>query len=462
MPYMPDQQTAERWGAAFATSLASDDPAIVRAALDTLRHLEHGLRADDDGRLVPVSPFVPMVRDDDDERGTERGPVIERSEPTGASKGIPQPASPTHHASRPTRSRKGRSSFVVTARGTAYVTGRDPFRDDDDERALVALDDVTLAAAADAWVRANHPAVDWEPVVGTTRGVSWEQVIDSEHREDGSDPRLPYLLAQHRTDIGGGIVPLTFPVGSHSRSDHREYPNHPRSDESRGWTLRDAVDSAGTYSAPAPLKRRSDRTRWTLPRNVARTDPTYHLADGAKRGSHRRTRVAVLADARGRRWTAGGTGCTERGELVTYGDRVAARRDVPRVEVRDERGQLVEVRYARTAVRTVAPLHGWIGVRKFKRTPTASNRDAAAKVRATEAREVRDAVAALPHAVTIAHALDATAVGERCTVDLPCGGSITFRRGATVTRYTYKRGERSASFTARTAVAAAMRVATIG
>lgn len=474
MPYMPDRQTAERWGTAFEESLSSDDPAIVQTALDVMRQIEAGLRTDDDGQMVPVARFRPSVRMIEDERGTDCGTAIERSEASGRAKGIPQPSSPTFHASRPTRSRKGRSSFVVTNRGTAYVSGPDPIREPAPRR-LVRSDDVTLSALADAWMRTNHPDVEFPALVGTSNGISWQQLIetDSTGSEEGANPAHAYALAQHRTDLGGGFIGLSFPVGSHVRSDHRIDGNRARTNPGAGWAMRDAIDPSSTFSAARPVKRRPTRVRWTAPA-VRRTDPTFEEGQG-KRGQHRRTRLAVIGDTR-QRWTAGGTPCTATGALVTYADRVPVRSDVERFEVRNDRGQLIEVRPGRYvlrdeygvpieggAVRTAPPVAGWVGTSRFARAITAST-DHGTRRKAERARAAA-ADAAVCDAMTsdvgsvLVEAWTDSEEGSHVEVALPTGGTVKFTRATgKVVRFTWAMGDRSSTWTSRTIGAAAVRL----
>jgi hypothetical protein len=326
---------------------------------------------------------------------------------------------------------------------------------------LVRTDDVTLAAQADAWMRDNHPDVDFPALVGTVRGISWEQVTDTRGADEGSDHSLPYVLAQHRTDLGGGFVDLAFPIGSHERSDHRTDGNRARTNPDRGWNLSDAIGRTSEYAAARPLKRRPLRVKWNAP-TVRRTDPTYVEGDEGKRGSHRRTRRAILVDSRGRTWTAGNTPVDERGNLVTYSDRTAVRTLVPRREVRDDAGKLVELSHERTAVRTGPPIAYWRGLTSEDRASTVGTREVHKARRAAVAREARDAIAVLPQSCALADAFHALAVGESTSVDLPQGGTVRFTRGASVTRYTWTSGEHRSTWTSRTPVAAALRLATLG
>lgn len=105
--------------------------------------------------------------DHPDPIGAEKGPIVERREPSGrptyngtperliAERGTPDTV--------PHRNRKGRSTYEVRRGHIRYLTGPDPFRGEDweglrSDRPLVRADHRTLVDWADAWMREHAPA----------------------------------------------------------------------------------------------------------------------------------------------------------------------------------------------------------------------------------------------------------------------------------------------------------------
>jgi hypothetical protein len=124
------------------------------------------------------------------------------------------------HETTSTRSRKGRSSFKVTHRGTARITGADPVRAylvDPDTVDLARLDSITLAKLADALFPCHCQLEQGETcqdsrhvpsLLGTharayasvTPSLTGRTLPDHERDEIASDARG---VARHRSDLTG-------------------------------------------------------------------------------------------------------------------------------------------------------------------------------------------------------------------------------------------------------------------
>lgn len=143
--------------------------------------------------------------DHPDPVGQQKGPEVERREPSGRTPyhGTPERLVAERGTPDTTvrRSRKGRSTFEVRAGHVRYLTGPDPFRGDDwqglrSDRPLVRVDHRTLVDMADAWVR-EHSA----PEACTCDDLTAEVlVIDRKSRLpiwQGATPERPgrYLTA---------------------------------------------------------------------------------------------------------------------------------------------------------------------------------------------------------------------------------------------------------------------------
>jgi hypothetical protein len=159
-----------------------------------------------------------------------------------------------YHESTSTRSRKGRSSFRVTHRGTARITGPDPVRSylvDPDTVDLARLDSITLAKLADALFPCH---------------------CQLEQGETCQDTRhVPSLLGTHArayASITPSLVGRTLPDQERDEiaADARGVARH-RSDLS-GWT-----NALPRDFAPTPDTHASPRwpTRYRLPGRTPRT-----------------------------------------------------------------------------------------------------------------------------------------------------------------------------------------------
>lgn len=322
-----------------------------------------------------------------------------------------------------TRSSKGRRSFRVLGAHAVHRIGPDPFREDDQDLSgrpnLHLWTGPQLARMADAWCA--QAGADLEPLIGLEQGRAFVQVTHT----DG-DAAEGSLVAQHRAGLDGGwnLPAMDRAVGTAGSADHKYRPSHT---PELGWTLRDAVSVPTTF--------RPSVTRWPV--------------RGAKHGR-------PVLPARARQTDPAGT----ESALVAYGDRGVKRTIVKRYEVLDAAGRVVELRHERTAVRSVPTSLIFVGHRSYARTPTVKGkRDEVRAVAAERAAVARDAAAQS----AAGRALIAASVTDGPHVIDVGGTSVTFtaRAGARVT-YSWRRGDQSGRITARTPVAAAMRMATLG
>lgn len=314
-----------------------------------------------------------------------------------------------NHESVSKRSRKGVSWQKVTHRHAAYVTGPDPFRDQDDDVRpdMVREDMTTLAAQADAFARLQG-CEDFPAIIGTPLGLSWEQMVDAS--EDGENAAL---LAIHHTDLFGGMYDdLRVGMAGQAQTIRRTF-------------VRPVVKPRARMALPTPRKRKAEA--WSMLEPVTCTCKQA----GGRVHSHK-------------------AGATLAGKLVTFGDQELKRTPVPTQR--------------RTAVRRAPAETLFVGhdarmrptSRAQSRTPRAAIDDQRRELK-RQAAKTSDAGAA------IVEAFDHAAPGDTVEVLLPGDARVTFTRPlrpGVPSRWVLDiADERVATSTARTGSAIAMRVA---
>lgn len=125
---------------------------------------------------------------------------------------LPAPIALGHYDTIATRSRKGRSSFRVTARHPRYLVGTEAFRAEHGDD--VSVDSITLTHQADAWIRQNDPDAETFPALLGTEARAFSQVI---HAGNGAVDE--YGVARHRADVSDGLAGLPRDVIRQYRED---------------------------------------------------------------------------------------------------------------------------------------------------------------------------------------------------------------------------------------------------
>ena len=395
---------------------------VVRTECDALRdwamlgEMAHGERA-------PLRSYHAWIKRD--------------QTPVAVTSAVPSAHEATKHDVRRGRSSAGKPTSKVTRFGAVpQITGPDPFREDDCTD-LVTMDGITLAAAADAWIALHAPEVDFPALVGTVQGRSWEAITDA-----SGDPDHSRLLARHRVGIGGGRYESDMArviVGSSSRSDHKYRPTH---SPGLGWTLADAVPDARLGAPPAAVKVRAPRMRIRLP-GLRRTDPDAINSVWAVDSHGEASLVPLKRPIRrfapeGRR---AGT-MDSHGHLVTYHD------------VKGRTPERVSLAH-RTTTRVAL-------VSRKSATDRLSAAQHAQRQRAAEARKAAERASTVGVGSVLVDAWTECQHGERTTIALPNGASLTFaRQDDRPVRYRYDHNGTSSTWTSRTPVAAAMRLDTL-
>jgi hypothetical protein len=426
-----------------------------------------GMRATVAGEVDTLAAWSDLgTRDHGDvsaERAYHAGLKADQDAPRDAAQRPIDDYAATAHTIRRGRNRKGATARVVAvgvlpkltgdAEGLPYVPTAawcaDKGRDD-----LVTLDALTLARMADEWYAMHAPIPDgWDDLddeqrydathlpslVGTVQGRSWEQLTDA-----GDDPGAVAVLAQHRTDIGGGYVRV------------------PR------WL---AFDREGRDDgAPVRrLKRREISRSRIAPPSVRRDDyDAETVQDGKRTVTRRRTILAAGGDRFGK-WSSQNVDAN--GTLVTYGDSgpwtvrtVKVKRTVhywdgTTEELTDEvrRGNYLPADRVHVGGTTVARP----GKRARTRGQSTARRESAAA--AAVRRQHVAAVTSSTDAAALIAAADAATDGQSVAVTLPGGTLVTFTAApGKAVRYRWTRGGDGGTFRVRTAQAAAMRLATLG
>lgn len=213
-------------------------------------------------------------------RGAEHTPTV----PNGATRETAIPdwrARLGHYDAIPTRSRKGRTSFRVTARRARHMYGVDH------TGAPVEATSYDVTAGATDWVRlqcwlgahsstpgdvtaARAIAAEWVSLLGT-EAHSWEQVI----RRDQSATDA-YGIARHRADVTADLAPASTPIVRVIRGIGADGRPYARTDHG---TLGDAYTSRSTYEPTTA--RWAPRYSVPMPRGVTRKPTTRQtVAEG--------------------------------------------------------------------------------------------------------------------------------------------------------------------------------------
>lgn len=372
----------------------------------------------------------------------------------------PDPFTGQYATIRRRRNKRG-ATATVTHVGRAFVSGPEPtgVRDVTGRVASVRFDAVTLAHWADRILETTLAddetlASAGLALVGTVQGASWEQVT----RAEGS--REAVALAQHRTDLTGGIVDARrVTLTTAARADHRYRPSHT---PALGNTLADAIASdlgrpvRAVKAWPVRAGGRNGNRGLGTPR-ARKADVDVAAVDRIGRDGKARTVLTL-------------TGRTPDGALVTYADRIVTRRtpDGRPVTLTDTGAFITDDDRpftGRVIWRSAPPERVAVGI-VWRDRPSGDTRTARERER-TATREratiVRAAARLSDDGAAIVGTWDALAEGERATVTLASGATLAFTRhdGRPVT-YRYVAAGDDAKvrpFTARTPVAAAIRVA---
>jgi hypothetical protein len=335
------------------------------------------------------------------------------------------------------RNKRGATAEVTAAGAVPKLTGRDPFRDQDDAATpLVTVDAITLTAIADAWARANG-CEDLPAIIGGVESRQWQQMVDA-----SADVTGAVALALHRCGLSAGASHLLDRFA----------------DGHRGAPAREVVKRKPRLSVRRPALRKSDLDAVTQAWAV----------DGAGSAS-----LVPLARPYRRFGPSGARGgsLTATGHLVTYADTGAlvapSSRKVTRVAHMWD-GSTTVVRTAITRARREQPNRVAVGhcwqdrPSLFVRTTNTARARIAAAARRTEARAAAAAAVASDQGDALTTAWHDCHQGESIVATLPGGGTVTFtRRDGRPVTFRWQHGERSGRFTARTPVAAAMALARV-
>lgn len=206
-----------------------------------------------------------------DEYGEMRGAPHVPTIPNGATRETAIPewrARLGHYDTVPTRSRKGRTSYRVTARRPRHMTGLDH------ERQVTSASNYDVAGWADEYVRyqcalalgagyvneSRAIAATFAPMLGTD-AMSWEAIV----RDDASAIDR-HGVARHRADIAGGIF--------HGRDETTRVIRGRRSDGTP-YVMTDAGTFGDAHTdrrvSASTVARHVPRYRLTIPRGVKRT-----------------------------------------------------------------------------------------------------------------------------------------------------------------------------------------------
>lgn len=176
-----------------------------------------------------------------------------------------------HYDAVATRSRKGRTSFRVTARRPRHMTGLDH------DREVTSASNYDVTRWADDYVRyqvalaigsgyvneARDIAATFVPLAGTD-AMSWEQVTRGDQSSVDS-----HGVARHRADIAGGIYNGREPIVRTIRG---------RRADGTPYVMTDAGTFGDAYTdrriVPTHVAKHAPRYRLRLPRGVKRSATT--------------------------------------------------------------------------------------------------------------------------------------------------------------------------------------------
>jgi hypothetical protein len=408
------------------------------------------MRATVAGELATLDAWADLANRDHGDVSVERayhaGLKADQDAPRDAAQRPMDDYAATAHTILRGRNRKGATAKVVAvgvlpkltgdAEGLPYVPVK-AWRGDAGRDDLVTIDALTLARMADDWYALHCPddAEGLPALVGSVQGASWEQLVDA-----GDDPGAVAVLAQHRTDMGGGLVDV------------------PR------WL---AYDSEGRDDG-APVRRVKRRaiSRRQIGAPALRRDDVDAVTT---EGKVRRNVVVPAGSDRHGRWT--GQAADANGALVTYGDvgpwnvRTVTRRTTTmflgkEVEIITEvrRGSYCPPDRVHVGAQTIARP---APARRTGKVQSRRNVESAAR---TEARRKHvAATTSSADAVALIERAASATDGERVAITLPGGTLVTFTAApGKAVRYRWTRGGDGGTFRVRTAQAAAMRLATLG